>query len=403
MMRILFLATWFPYPADNGSKIRVYHLLRALGQQHTVTLAAFAFGTAEPANRAQLPFCEAVHTVSHNPFLRGRLLQKLRFFSPQPIVDLPVAEMRQLVNKLLATQEFDVIIASNTTMATYARQAPQIPCVLEEHNSVSRWMAENVVAAPNFLQRGRAWLVWRKQCAYERRLARHINLFTMVSEVDTAVTRQLLNGLATPVATVPNGVDCTYNHFEQTTKTAPTLVFNGALTYSVNFASIQHFLATIFPLIRQQVPDVTLTITGSTEGVDLASLPATDNLIFTGFLPDLRPLMHSCSVCVAPLWEGGGTRLKILEAMALGTAVVSTTKGAEGLQVVDGRHLCLADEPVAFAQAVIHLLQDAALCAELTQQARELVEKHYDWQQIGAQFTELIEGVASTTTAKKLR
>ncbi len=402
-MQILFLATWYPYPADNGSKIRVYHLLRALAQQHSVTLAAFAFGTAEPANHDQLPFCESVHTVAHNPFLSSRLYHAFRFFSPQPIVDLPVAAMRQLVNKLLATQEFDLIIASNTTMATYARQAPHIPAVLEEHNSVSRWLAENVTGAATALRRGRAWLVWRKQCAYERRLARHVNLFTMVSEADTAVTRQLLSGLATPVATVPNGVDCTYNQFGQTARTPATLVFNGSLTYSVNLASIRYFLDTIFPLIRQQIPETTLTITGSTEGVDLASLPASDNLIFTGFLPDLRPLMHRCSVCVAPLLEGGGTRLKILEAMALGTAVVSTRKGAEGLQVVDGRHLCLADEPAVFAQAVVNLLQDADLCAELTQHARELVETHYDWQQIGTQFTALVEEVAGTPSAEKSR
>jgi hypothetical protein len=138
-LRILFLSTWYPYPPDNGSKIRVFHLLRALGKSHGVTLISFAFGTAGSAQRGDLlNYCVDVQAVQRNPFERGRIAQALRFFSLVPITTQPVPEMTQVVRKVLARDSFDVIIASTELMAAYARLAPNTAAkVLEEHNSLT--------------------------------------------------------------------------------------------------------------------------------------------------------------------------------------------------------------------------------------------------------------------------
>ncbi|MGQ9768776.1 MAG: glycosyltransferase family 4 protein, partial [Anaerolineae bacterium] len=172
-----------------------------------------------------------------------------------------------------------------------------------------------------------------------------------------------------------------------------SLVFNGSLTYSANYDAMQWFLAQVWPRIRAQVPAATLTITGSTAGVNLTGLALDDHVRLTGYVEDVRLPVAEAAVAIAPIRQGGGTRLKILEAMALGTPVVATAKGAEGLDVVDGEHLLLADDPERFAASVLRLLADDALAARLAADARRLVEGRYDWEQIGRRFVNLVEDV----------
>ncbi len=169
------------------------------------------------------------------------------------------------------------------------------------------------------------------------------------------------------------------------------LIFNGALTYHANFDAMEYFLKDIFPRVRKEMPQVSLKITGTTKGVPLDSLPEYDNVEFTGFLDDIKPLMANSWACVVPLRIGGGTRLKILEAMSLGTPVISTVKGAEGLDVVHGEHLLIANDAEQFSRQTIQLLTDESLRQKLSLQARRLVEEKYDWQCIQQHFCELVE------------
>ena len=169
------------------------------------------------------------------------------------------------------------------------------------------------------------------------------------------------------------------------------LVFNGSLTYSANYDAMRWFLAEVYPRVRAQVPGVSLTITGSTQGVDLAGLALDDTVRLTGFVEDVRIPVAEANLCVVPIRQGGGTRLKILEAMALGTPVVATSKGAEGLDITDGKHLLLADEPETFARRTVAVLGNPALRHDLTANARRLVEERYDWAAIGQRFVDLVE------------
>ncbi|HOU11922.1 MAG TPA: glycosyltransferase family 4 protein [Anaerolineae bacterium] len=391
-MCILFLSTWFPYPPDNGSKIRAYHLLRALSQRHEVTLISFAWDTAAPEQAAAgLPFCCAVHILPRDPFARSAFAQAMRYLSLAPVVTRPIPEMQRLVGDVLTHTTFDAVIASTEVMATYALQAPGTTVkILEEHNSFSRMMEDRYRAATQPVRRLNHWISWQKTRCYEAALFRKFDQIVMVSEADRRTCEQL-PGHRTPVAVIPNGVDCVHHRPGLAEVRPNTLVYNGALTYSANYDAMQYFLAEIYPRIKQQAPDVTLTITGSTRGVDLNGLRLDESVHLTGYVEDVRLPVAQSAACVVPLRQGGGTRLKILEAMALGVPVVATSKGAEGLSVVNGEHLLLADDPAAFATAVLRVLREPDLRAHLIHNARALVEAQYDWKMIGAQFVNLIE------------
>jgi len=392
-MHILFLSTWFPFPSDNGSKIRVYHLLRALGQRHEVTLLAFAFGTANPDHAVALEtHCQQVQVVHKDPHRPSRLAWALRFLSPIPIATWPVPAMRHLVRETVHQQEFDAVIASTKGMASYAlRDTPAVFRVLEEHNSSALQMAERYQKQTSCLNRLRCWISWQKARQHEQRIFQNFDLITMVSEQDKKSTQTLLHGKQVPVEILPNGVDCAHHRPGLAAVRPNTLIYNGALTYSANYDAMQWFLAEIYPLIKQQVPEVSLTITGSTQDVNLSGLRMDERVHLTGYVDDVRIPVAQSAVCVIPLRQGGGTRLKILEAMALGTPVVSTSKGAEGLEVMDGKHLLIADEPAAFAAQTVRLMHNSTLRQNLIGNARSLVEERYDWEQIGEDFVRMIE------------
>ncbi len=401
-MNILFLSAWYPWPHDNGSKIRVYNLIKALSKRHGVTLLAFAFDTAKPpAREAAGSVWVEEEVVSANPFERSRLAQRLRFISPMPIVCRPVREMGQRVNRRLATGSYAAVIASTEVMANYALQAQQpLLRVLEEHNSTTRWMHERYVGENRPLRRQIAWASWLKHRRYEARLLPQFDLCTMVSHQDVATSQQLSQQLGQKVKLVPNGVDCAKLTMRQAEGAPKRLIFNGSLTYSANYDAMRYFLAEIYPLIRQQLPQAVLTITGSVAKVDLAQLQLDGSVCLTGWVDDVYELVARATVCVAPIRQGGGTRLKILEAMALGTPVVATSKGAEGLAVTAGRDILIADEPAEFAACVLRLLKDTELRRQLATQARRLVEERYDWSAIGADFTQLVEAVADRKQAE---
>ena len=185
---------------------------------------------------------------------------------------------------------------------------------------------------------------------------------------------------------VPNGVDTKRLKPVSLPPDPDTLIYNGALTYVANFEAIKFFLEKIFPLICKKKPDVRLIITGSTKGVALEKLNITRNVILTGYLDEIYTVIHRSTACVVPLRWGGGTRLKILEAMALGTPVISTRKGVEGLDLKWDVDVLVGDDPEVFAGARLKILDDFSLRARIARSARLTVEKQYDWEPIVQSF-----------------
>jgi polysaccharide biosynthesis protein PslH len=394
-MRILFLSSWFPYPPDNGSKLRVYNLLRALGRDHEVTLISLAFDTARPGERSDLATaCTDVKVVEINPFSANQAGVFRTFLSTVPVASRPLPVMTRLVDEMLELASYDAVIASTLVMGPYALQVPRgTTTILEEHNSLTGWLRERYLREVRHLQRARYFASWKKHRHYEARYFRNFDLITMVSEKDRVTALETVGPNRTQVEVVPNGVDCRHNYLGLAPVRPNTLVYNGALTYRANYDAMAYFLQEVFPLVKGAIGDVHLTVTGSTQGVSLQQLSLDKHVFLSGYVDDVRPLVAQASVCIVPLREGGGTRLKILEAMALGTPVVSTCKGIEGLDVVDGEHVLVADEPEHFAACTVELLRTPALRKRLVENARALVEQQYDWEPIGRRFVTLVEDV----------
>ena len=227
-------------------------------------------------------------------------------------------------------------------------------------------------------------LTWRKYGRFTRFLIDELSHATTVS----APERQLLESMGcdlSKVSVVPNAVDATSLQVHED-KVADRLIHPGAVAYGPNLDAMRYFSSDILPRIRARRPGVCIQITGTHDGVPEASLPAGDGILYTGHVADVRPLIAASPVCVVPLRQGGGTRLKILEAMALGTAVVATSKGAEGLDVTPGVDILIADDAEGFAEAVLGLLGDPARAARQAASARDLIRRQYTWDHAGAQL-----------------
>jgi glycosyltransferase involved in cell wall biosynthesis len=201
------------------------------------------------------------------------------------------------------------------------------------------------------------------------------------------------------VAVIPNAVDVAAYGGVYGKPCFSTAIFSGALTYSANYDALRYLLTDVYPTIKRAVPEFVLRVTGRTVGVELGRLPSRSGVEYTGYLPDIRPLVAQSWMSLVPLRLGGGTRLKILEAMVLGTPVVSTAKGADGLDVTDGEDILVGDSPAAFASRAIDLLKSPELRSRLAAAGRRLVESKYDWRVVGRELNAVVETAATGRAA----
>ncbi len=389
-MRILFLSRWFPYPPGNGSKLRIYNLLRGLGAQHDITLLSFTEAADDEPDIAGLQeSCRAVHTVQWKPFDPHGWRARLGMFSvkPRSVVDTFSPEMARRIETILATESIALIIASQIDMAMYSPYFQGIPAIFEELEVGV--LVEQFTRATSLLTRLRYGLTWAKHRRYVRTLLHRFAACTVVSNQERQLLIKTVGDIC-PITVIPNGVDlASYGTVHE--KPHPnTLIFIGAFSYSPNYQAMVWFLGEVLPLIQTQIPDAHLTITGHHGH---RPLPAAKNVTLTGFVDDIRPLVARSWASIVPLHTGGGTRLKILEAMALKTPVVATSKGAEGIGAHAEADLLIADEPQAFAETVIRLLTDGKLREQLASNAFCLVQKKYDWGVILPRYFDLIERI----------
>lgn len=397
-LNILFLSTWFPYPLDVGARIRVHYLLRTLAERHNVHLIGFAQDDNAACFLPTLrQWCVQVDVVRRDPFWRDPLKAKLGYLSltPRDVISGYCPEMTALVQQAVRQRPFDAVIASITNVAPYALEVPRAVRMLEEHNFLTVWMEERYRSQDSPLRKTAYWMSWLKNRRYERWLFPKFETITMVSEHDLCAVRENISNYRGRLEMIPNGVDIGHNRPDLAEPQPDTLVFNGSLTYNANHDAMSYFLSEIFPLIRARRPQVRLKITGRTEGANLEGITGQAGVTLTGFLDDVRPSVSESWGCVVPLRIGSGTRLKILEAMALGTPVVSTSKGAEGLLVTPGKELLIADDPQAFAEQTLRLLDDPALRMRMARDARALVEYYYSWERISEQFSETVESMVN--------
>lgn len=406
--RVLFLSTWFPYPPTHGSKLRAYYLLKGLAQRHEVALVTFEDQPLQPAWVEHMrQICARVEVLPNHPFASNSKDPKLDWLSPQPAVARRIynPQMAALVQRVAQEWQPQAVLALTYATAPYALPSvlpgPHLLRVVDIDNLMYRmlfeaYQARQLRSSPSrrqpssTLARLRRWLAYQKFIRYERWLYNHFDLCLVVTPEDGKAAQEWLGLPAAQLSVVANGVDTAYNQPYLAPPQPDTLVYNGALTYAANFDAMAYFLRDIFPLVLVQRPSTRLRITGSTQGVALERLPLNSQVELTGFVEDVRPVVAESWCCVVPLQMGGGTRLKVLEAMALGTPVVSTSKGVEGLEVIPNRHVLLADTPAEFAQQVLYLLETPNLRSRLACEARQLVQERYEWSEIGKHLAGLL-------------
>ncbi len=392
-MRVLFLSRWFPFPPTNGSKLRIYNQLCQIAQQHEVTLLSFAEQSEIAAGiTVDNSCCVEVHTVPWQPYNRNSWEARLGYFrrKPRSIIDTFSPEMAESIHACLTKTQYDLVIASQIDMAAYGHYFRGLPAIFEE--AELGVLYERFVRSTSWHSRLRNGLAWLKYRYYLADVVNHFRLCTVVSEQEKSIFKNTVVGYDA-VEVIPNGVDvASYTPVHAELK-PNTLIFTGAFSYNPNHEAMVWFLSYVYPLIQAEIPDVSLTITGDHKNLPL---PPATNVTLTGFVDDIRPLIKQSWLSVVPLFTGGGTRLKILESMALQTPVVATPKGAEGLDARDGQHLLIADTAETFAQHVIQVLKDRALRSRLADNAYHNVREKYDWNTIMPHFLTLMAKVVSS-------
>lgn len=395
-MRILWLKTELLHPVDKGGKIRTYHMLKELKRQHHITYLTLDDGSGSvDARERATEYCHDLVCIPHHTrakFSAGFYAElALNLVSPLPyfMKKYQSAGMRQAIIERAQSNAFDVLVCDFLQPSLNVPADVPYATVLFQHNVEAMIWKRHYETQANPLKKAYLYGQWRKTHAYERAACHSFDMVVAVSREDRQ-TMQREYGIEA-VADVPTGVDTEYFRSSGRERRQPhNLVFTGSMDWLPNEDAMQYFTKEILPRIRQAVPDVTLTVVGRNPYTSLLELSKRDPaIIVTGRVEDVRPYMERAGVYIVPLRIGGGTRLKIYEAMAMEKPMVSTTVGAEGLPVRDGVELLLADEPQSFAAAVVRLMTDEAFANELGARGAKLVREQFGWGSVAESFAEI--------------
>ena len=404
-MHILWIKTELLHPVDKGGRIRTYQMLRALSSQHEVTYLTLDDGTAAPDARAKAgEYCARVEVVPFAPPTKGSvafyaaLLGNLLSPLPYAIARYEVPALRARLRELCATRHVDVVVCDFLAPSINVPDDLGVPVVLFQHNVEAMIWERHAQVATQPLKKAYMTEQWRRMKRFEASECRRMSKVVAVSAQDAAVFRQEY-GVA-DVPDVPTGVDTDYFIREADVARKPgSMVFTGSMDWMPNEDGIAWFVESILPRIRAAIPEATLTIVGRKPTAKVRALENAAGVSVTGSVPDVRPYLASHQLFIVPLRVGGGTRLKIYEGMTMGLPTVSTTIGAEGLPVVDGEHLLLADDPASFARACIDLLNDPVRCAMMGDAADSYVRVHFGWVGVARRFAEFCQAAIPATPA----
>lgn len=396
-MRILWVKAGGLLPPDTGGKIRSYNILRELAKrQHAITV--FTFYAAEERERnADLAkqFERAICIPMPMPKKRGArefaaYVGRAMSLEPYGIAKFSRLYIRNALLQVLREGAYDVLVCDFLAAAGVVPWDWPCAKVLFSHNVEAAIWKRHFDTARGLLWKALSWREWKTVERAERRYMTRADYVLTVSESD----RQSFLRFIPPerILAVPTGVDSDYFKPAPGVGRAASILFTGSMDWIPNEDAIFYFVCDVLPLIRERIPQASLTVVGKNPSPRLQTLALRDPAIrLTGWVEDVRPFMDESSVCIVPLRIGGGTRIKIYEAMAMGKAVVSTAIGAEGLPVSDGANILIADEPAAFAQAVTGLLNDAERRVRLGAAARRFVCDSYSWTTVARIVSQALE------------
>lgn len=390
-MKLLVVSPNLPRPAW-GASTRNYYLLKKLASRHTVSLLALIDSSeADLAREALQHLASPVRVVVRPPSQSKRVRQLLQVLRGESYIlnsHIPT-EMQRILDELLEDQQYDAILFESMLMAGF-RLPPKLRVIIDEHNIEYELLQRTYLNEKTFARKWYNWLESRLVRSAELARCRKADAVLVTSEREQAMLKALVPDRIIEV--VPNGVDlAAFQGCDEDQVVADRIIYTGTMDYYPNSDAVLYFAQHCWPLIRREVPTATWQIVGRNPPPEVQQLSELSGITVTGSVPQVQPYLAEAAVSIVPLQIGGGTRLKILEALAMRKAVISTSLGCEGLAVTPGKHLEVADRPEKFAQAVIALLRDPQRRAQFGEAGRALVEQEYSWEKCGDRLLRVIE------------
>ncbi len=390
-LTILHLMPYLPTPPHFGGAMRMFHLLKHLHQRYQVYVIAYGDHGDEDEFYQEFPALKDRSLILRRPDngRRIRLRQLQAFLSDHSYWYTKTFsdQMQMAIDQVTTSIHFDVILFEFPMLGQF-RFPKSATRIMDSHN-VEYHLLQRMSAVKQDLFRK---LFYQRESQKihreERQIAGSQDALFVTSAADAALFEELVP--ETPKIIIPNGVDTDfYRPFNGKSssrkETTSTLVFSGMMGYVPNYDGIMYFIEEIFPLIQQKRPSVRLRVVGKNPP-EILKRKKNSQIEITGFVEDVRPYIHESDLYVVPLRMGGGTRLKILQAMAMKIPIVSTSIGAEGLDAIDGDHLLLRDHPKEFAEGVFELIENVSRRHKMAEKAYQFVKEEYDWRKIGGRI-----------------
>jgi sugar transferase (PEP-CTERM/EpsH1 system associated) len=389
-MKILYLCHRFPFPPKRGGKIRPFNMIKHLHTTHEVTVASLARSPEEAEEgRGLADYCARYEmAVVHNPIQIARMIARLPTAAPSSVGYFHSPELARRIDRLLTTEDFDLIFVHCSSVAHYVRHVKSIPKILDFGDMDSQKWLEYARYKPFPLSLGYR-LEGVKLAAEERRLARAFDLCTATTRAEWETLESYATGASTDW--FPNGVDSKYFVPADEDYDSDTISFIGRMDYYPNQACMIDFCQNVFPLIRARRPAARLLIVGADPIAVVQKLGELAGVTVTGSVPDVRPYLRRSAVMVAPLTIARGTQNKILEAMAAGVPVVTSTVAAGGVDAIAGTHLLVADGAEDVAAATLSLMENPERRAQIARAARGRVLSNHAWDRSMRRLDGIIE------------
>jgi glycosyltransferase involved in cell wall biosynthesis len=399
-MRILWVKPGKLLPLDSGGKLRTYNILRQLAQTHELTYLSYYGGARDQAYeqdiRQELPGTVTVHTGAPDTTEMERRLDYLRRLlqpAPYAVSKFTDRRVRQLVTESMQQLRVDVAVCDFLSSTLNFPRRLSVPTVLFQHNVETVLWQRKAHLERRWLDRLVSKLEYAKMRRFEPAQLHRFHHVVAVSDRD----RDEMAGMVdrSKISVVPTGVDLKTFQYDSAARPAgPVVVFTGSMDWEANIDGVEYFCRDVWPLVTAQVPEARFQIVGRTPHARVRKL-ISSSVEVTGDVPSVVDYLRRAAVFVVPLRIGGGTRIKIYEGMAMGKATVSTTVGAEGLDVQHGRDIVLADDPGSFAESIVAFLRDADLRRQY-EAAAAATARQYDWSVITARFAAVLQRAIDT-------
>ncbi|MFA6216032.1 MAG: glycosyltransferase [Candidatus Omnitrophota bacterium] len=396
-MKILWVSMTVPYPLNKGGNIRTCNLLKNMNKEHSITYLSYL----DDAYLAEKELVELMKNCSSKfIFIKKKMEKKftgffflrlfLNFFSSRPYIISKYCDvvMRKLVSSTIDIGDFDIIVCDYLSSTALIPERYWNRTVLFEHNIESMIWQRHYKVRNNLFEKAYLFLQWLKVLKYEKNCCLKFKAFIAVSEGDK---KKLLDFGAKYASVISTGVDTTAYSPIGGGEKSYNLVFTGSMDWLPNEDAMVYFVKSIYPKVKSVVPQVNLTVVGRLPTAEVKELKNIDSSVeITGSVDDVLPYIDRAQIYIVPLRVGGGTRLKVFEAMSMEKAIVSTTIGAEGLQYENNKNIVIADTDELFAEEIIRLFKDPVRRKTIGVAARQHVVENYEWKAVTKNFEKIL-------------